>query len=146
MAMKIISQTEQPLLSRTKIEAHITFEAQTPSNEDVAKDIAKQTKKDVKLVVVKKIDTHYGSKEADVDAVVYESEEAKTKIEPKPKEKKAAPGAKAEAAPAEKPAEAKKEEAEAPKEEAKEEKPAEKEEAPAESEKPEEKAGKEKAE
>ncbi|MEE9525387.1 MAG: hypothetical protein V3V78_02155 [Candidatus Woesearchaeota archaeon] len=131
MAMKIISQTEQPLLSRTQVTAHIIFEAATPSNEDVAKEIAKQTKKDVKLVVIKKINTHYGSKEADVDAYVYSSEEEMKKVEPQPKKKEAKPGEapapKAETAPAAeakpeakaKPAEAKEEKAEAKPEEAK---------------------------
>ncbi len=95
MAMKIISKTEEPLLSRTSVKAHITFEAATPSNADITKKIADETKKDEKLVVMKKINTHYGSKEADIDAVVYDSAEAKEKIERKTKamkeaEKKAA--------------------------------------------------------
>ena len=105
MNLKIISQTEEPLLSRTNIKALISFEAQTPSTEDVKKQLASATKKDAKLVVVKKISTHYGNKEADVNAYIYTSEEEMKKVEPKPKEKKAKPGA----APAEKPAEAPKE-------------------------------------
>ena len=111
MAMKIISQTEQTLLSRTQVKAHITFEAATPSNENVAKEIGKQTKKDAKLVVVKKINTHFGSKEADVDAFVYDSEEEMKKVEPKPKKKEDGDAPKAEAAPAAeaKPAEKKEE-------------------------------------
>ena len=136
MNLKIISQTEEPLLSRTNIKASISFEAQTPSTEDVKKQLASAAKKDEKLVVIKKIATHYGSREADVDAYIYTSEEEMKKIEPKPKEKK-------EKAPKpEKPAVAPKE---APKEEAPKEAPAEekKEEAPAASEKPAEKAGKE---
>jgi len=135
MAMKIISQKEQPLLSRTEVKAHISFEAETTSNEAVAKEIAKQTKKDEKLIVVKRISTHFGSKEADVEALVYDSAEAKETIERKTKAMKEAEAKAAEEAA--KPAEEAK--PEAPKEEAKEEpkaeeKPAEekKEEAPAE--------------
>jgi len=99
MAMKITSKTKEPLLSRTTIKAHITFEAATPSNEEISKKIADETNKDVKLVVMKKIDTYYGSKQADVDAVVYDSAEAKETIERKTKamkeaEKKAAEEAK----------------------------------------------------
>ena len=47
-------------------------------------------KKDEKLVVVKKIATYFGSKEADIDAVVYDSEEAKETIERKTKAMKEA--------------------------------------------------------
>ena len=74
-------------------------------------------KKEEKLVVIKKIKTHYGAREADIDDVGYKSEEAKTKNEVIPqKTRKAAAEAAAKAA----------EEAKAPKEEAsKEEAPAE---------------------
>jgi ribosomal protein S24E len=143
MNLKIVSQEEKPLLSRTKVLAHISFDAVTPSNDEVKKQLATALKKDEKLIVVKKIATGYGYKEADVDAVVYESVEAKEKIEVKTKamkdaEKKAAEAAaapKEEAKPEEKkeeaaPAEEKKEEPKA------EEKPAE---APAEEKKEEEK-------
>jgi ribosomal protein S24E len=122
--MKIIEKKENPLLSRTELLAEITFEKATPSNEEIKKQIASELKTDENLVVVKNIDTHFGSMNATVIAFVYNSKEDIEKIEPKPKEKK---GAKK---PAEKPAEAPKKEtpkeekpAEAPKkEEAKEEK------------------------
>jgi ribosomal protein S24E len=140
MTFKIISQKEMPLLSRTKIQAHAAFENVTPSNQDVAKEIAKQTKKDEKLVVVKKISTHYGSKEADIEAVVYDSEKAKQSIERRTKKQKEdeakaeEEAKKAAEAPAETPKEAKPEEKkeepapaeEKPAEEKKEEKPEEK--------------------
>jgi small subunit ribosomal protein S24e len=135
MNLKILEQKEEPLLSRKEIKAELFFEGTaTPSNAEVGKNIASQLKVDEKLVVIKKIDTHYGSTEAIVTARAYDSAEAKEKIEPKDKK---AEKAKAEAA-KEKPAEEKKEEApkeekpaEEKKEEApKEEKPAEKKEAP----------------
>ena len=128
MAFKIVAQEEEPLLSRIRVKAELIFENATPSNAEVAKQIASSLKKDESLVVVKKIATHYGEKQADVDAVVYENKEAKESIEAKTKhmreaEKKAA------------------EEAAKPAEEAKEEAPAEEkaEEAPAKEEKEEKK-------
>jgi len=108
MGLKIVSQKEEKLLSRINVKAELTFEQATPSTQDVAKKIATAVKKDEKLVVVKKIDTHYGTRQADVDAVVYDSEKAKEKIEVIPQKKRKA------AAEAAKP----KEGAEAPKEEA----------------------------
>ena len=142
MSLKIISQKQEPLLSRTNVKAELTFEQATPSTADVAKQIASAVKKDEKLVVVRKINTHYGSRQADVDAVVYDSEKAKEQVETKPKkqkeaaEKKEAPAEKKEVvekkeAPAEKKEVPKEEKpAEEKKEESKEEKPKEKKEAP----------------
>jgi len=98
MAFEIISQKEEPLLSRAKVKARITFEQATPSNKDVKKQAASALKKDENLVVIKKISTKFGSRQAEVDAYVYNSEEDMKRIEPKPKKKaeKKAPEAKAE--------------------------------------------------
>ena len=95
MTFKIISQENEPLLSRIHVKAELIFEHATPSNAEVKKQIASSMKKDESLVVIKKIATHFGEKMADVDAVVYENKEAKESIEPKTKhirdaEKKAA--------------------------------------------------------
>jgi small subunit ribosomal protein S24e len=129
MSIKIIEKKENPLLSRIKVLAEISFEKATPSNNDVKKQIASEIKADENLVVVKNIYTQYGSTSAKVTALVYNSKEDLEKIEPKPKKEEKKPG--------EQPAE----KAEAPKETPKEEaKPAEapKEEAPAKEEKKEE--------
>ena len=117
MNLKIINEKDEPLLSRKEVTAELYFEkAATPSNDKVKKNISSQLKADEKLIVIKKIDSHYGTTEAVVTAVVYTSKEEMEKIEPKKKEKK-------EKKPkAEKPAPEKKEEK---KEEAAEEKPAE---------------------
>lgn len=118
--MEILEKKEEPLLSRVSVKASVVFETATPSNEEVAKQIASALKKDVKLVVVKKIQTHYGERTADIDAFVYDSEQALKQAEPQPK-KKEKPGEKAEKKEETKPAEAPKEEKkeEAPKEEKK---------------------------
>jgi len=141
MTFKIISQENEPLLSRIHVKAELIFEHATPSNAEVKKQIASSMKKDESLVVIKKIATHYGEKMADVDAVVYENKEAKESIEPKTKhmrdaEKKAAEEAAKpkEEAPAEEAKEEKKEEP-AKEEVAPEEKTEEKKEEPAKEEK-----------
>ena len=125
--MEILEKVEEPLLSRIAVKASVVFEAATPSTEEVAKQIASALKKDEKLVVVKKIATTYGEKKADIDAVVYDSEEAKNKIERKTKamkeaEKKAETQAtketgSAQEKPAEETAPAEEKKEEAPKEE-----------------------------
>jgi ribosomal protein S24E len=129
MELKILDKKEEPLLFRTKIEAEITFDKATPSKSDIKSTIAKDLSKDVKLIVVKKIDTKYGFKTAKNVSYAYENEKAMKQIEPQPKEGTAKEAPKAEKpeskgeAKEEKAAknqEAKKEEkAEQPKEEAK---------------------------
>ena len=113
MNLKIIEETEKPLLSRKEIKAEITFDKATPSNEEVKKSVAAQTKADESLVVVKSIYTEFGATKATATVYVYTSKEDMEKIEPKKKEKAkpGAPAAEAPAAPAEKKEEAPKEEA-----------------------------------
>ncbi len=86
--INITSKKEEPLLSRTKIEGTLEFEKATPSYQEVTSVIASQIKKDEKLVVIKHIYNHFGSKKADVIAYVYADEEKKQFVEPKIKVKK----------------------------------------------------------
>lgn len=110
MQLKIIEKKDNSLLHRIEVEAELTAEGPTPSNKDVAKEIAKQAKGDEKLTIVKHIYSRFGTNVSDVLAYVY-TDEAKMKeieiIKEVKEEKKPE-------APAEKPA------AEAPKEEKKE--------------------------
>jgi len=120
MNLKILEQKDEPLLSRKDITAEVIFDSSvTPSNAEVKKNIASQTKSDEKLVVVKKIDAAFGATKAVVRAYVYTSEKEMTVIEPKDKKAEAAKAEAAKKEAAAKPAEEKKE---APKEEKKEEK------------------------
>ena len=127
MQLKILDKKEEELLSRAVVKAHIIFDKATPSNQEIKKQIASESKADEALVVVKNVYTEYGKSEADVNAYIYKSKEAMQKIEPKPKKKAEKPGEKAAPKPEEAPKEAKPEEKkqEAPKEAPKEEKPAE---------------------
>ena len=81
MELKIINKRDEPLLSRTKIEAEMVFEKTTPSRTEVKSKLAKNLGKDEKLVVVRSIYTSYGLKKAKNIAYVYENEASLKRIE-----------------------------------------------------------------
>jgi len=122
MDLKIIKKQDNPLLSRTEIEAEASFfNEPTPKKEDIKKKISSMEKADEKLVVVKNVYGNFGAGKASVLAYVYKSEDKLKKIEPKKKEKKEATEGAAKEAPKEEAKEKGKEEAKAPlKEETKE--------------------------
>lgn len=130
-----INTKENPLLKRKEITGEITFTGATPSNKKVQEELAKKLGAKPELVAIRHIYGAYGGEKATLEAYVYETKEQFDKVEPKKKEKPAAPGeapaeTPAPAAPAEKkeekPAEKKEEKPAAPEEKApKEEKPAE---------------------
>tara|TARA_Y100000310_G_scaffold255534_1_gene263005 strand:- start:1070 stop:1531 length:462 start_codon:yes stop_codon:yes gene_type:complete len=88
MELKIINKKEEPLLSRTKVEAEVVFEKTTPSREEIKSKLGKDLGKDEKLIVVKNIYTQYGQKKAKNLSYVYEKEEDLKRIEVEKKEKK----------------------------------------------------------
>ncbi len=87
MELKIINKKEEPLLSRTRVEAEIAFENATPSKAEIKTQLAKDVGKDEKLVVVKGIYNSYGLKKAKNVSYVYENEDSLKKIEVQKKEK-----------------------------------------------------------
>ncbi len=126
MKLEIIKQEKNPFLEREELTVEIISES-APSNADVISELGK----DEALTVVKKINTNFGRQTFLTEIVVYDSPEAREKIETIPQkvrkkmeaEKKAAEEkAKKEAAEAAKKAE---EEAKAAAEAAKAESPAE---------------------
>ena len=90
MMLQIKSDKENVLLHRKEVTATVTFDKATPSNADVAKELAAKMSSDVSAVVIKKIAGGFGAHIAAVHAYVYASAEQKAKIEPKMKVKKAA--------------------------------------------------------
>lgn len=88
MDLKILSKKEEPLLSRTKIEAEVSFDKATPSKSEIKNALAKSLGRDEKLIVVKGVYTGYGVRKAKNVSYAYESEEVMKSIEPKPKEPK----------------------------------------------------------
>ena len=132
MKITIQEKKDNPLLNRTEVKGGIEFNDITPSNVKLAESLAKETKKEVNLIVVRSIYTNFGQKLADFEAIIYDNKEAKDKIEMLTKHikkkmeedrKKSEEAKAAEAEAKKKPAEEAKEEA---KEESKEEAAAEK--------------------
>ena len=104
MELKIISKKEEPLLSRTKVEAEVVFEKATPSREEIKSKLATDLGKDGKLIVVKGIYTIRGLKKAKNISYVYENEDylKRIEVEKKGSEKKAKEEVKSEEKPAKK--------------------------------------------
>ena len=76
MNTKIITQEKNPFLEREEIVLEIKNEV-APSFDEVKAEIGK----DADLTVIKKVNTSFGKQVFDVEAVVYDSKEAKEKIE-----------------------------------------------------------------
>ncbi|MAH01857.1 hypothetical protein CMO87_01325 [Candidatus Woesearchaeota archaeon] len=87
MELKIINKKEEPLLSRTKVEAEMVFEKATPSREETKSKLCNILGKDEKLIVVKGIYNEFGLKKAKNLSYVYENEESLKKIEVETKKK-----------------------------------------------------------
>jgi ribosomal protein S24E len=81
MKLTINEKNENVLLERTEVSGDIVFEDKTPSNSEVAQEVAKNMSKDIKLIVVKNIYTTFGHQEATFTAMVYNNPEARDKNE-----------------------------------------------------------------
>lgn len=81
MDLQITEKKEEPLLGRLKVTASLSFEATTPSNEEVRGQIASALNVDKKLVVVKKINSRFGERVGDALACVYYTEDTMKKLE-----------------------------------------------------------------
>ncbi len=93
MQLDITDKKEQKLLSRVEVKGIVRFDSgATPSNDNVKEAIAKSVGKDMKLVVVKNIYTHYGASSADVNAYVYDNEAKLKELEEKHKKAKKGEG------------------------------------------------------
>ena len=76
MKTKVIKQEKNPFLQREELIVEITSEA-APSTSEAVTALGK----DEALTVIKKINTNFGRQTFLVEAVVYDSAEAKEKIE-----------------------------------------------------------------
>ena len=92
MKVEIDSKHHNKLLNRTEVKGRLTFDQATPTNAQLKEALAKEMKKEADLVIIKSIYTEYGKRSAEFFALVYDSLEAKTKIEKQKKvsKKKAA--------------------------------------------------------
>ena len=84
----IAEKKEEPLLSRTMVKANMEFDKSTPSYTETATLLASNLKADEKLIAIRHIYTHFGSKKARIIAYLYADEGKKQAVEPKLKEKK----------------------------------------------------------
>ena len=75
MEIKNLEQKEQPLFSRTELRGTASFEAATPSRQEIRKKISQSLKTDESLVLVKEISNLYGQKVANITAHVYKTKE-----------------------------------------------------------------------
>ncbi len=80
MEFKIISQEKNPFLQREKIILEINNKTTLSADE-----VKLLVKKDPSLIVVKKINTNFGSQTSFAEIMVYDNEKAKKKIETIPK-------------------------------------------------------------
>lgn len=80
MKHKIITQNKNPLLHRE--EMLIEFESESAPSFD---DIKKTINKDNELTIVKRVDGNFGQHKFTADVLVYESKEAKDRVETIPK-------------------------------------------------------------
>ena len=85
--MNVLKEFENKLLKRKEVLVSEEYEI-NPGIEKVTEEISKQFKADKEKIVVRRIISEFGKKLFKVEAFVYNSVEDKTKIEPKPKEKK----------------------------------------------------------
>ncbi len=103
MKVEINSKHQNKLLNRAEVKGRLTFDQATPTNAQLTEALAKELKKEADLVIVKNIYTEYGKRSAEFFALVYDSLEAKTKIEKQKRiSKKKAAGGNKEKAPAKK--------------------------------------------
>ena len=85
--MNILEEFENKLLKRKEVLVSGEYEI-NPGIERVTEEISKQFKADKEKIVVRRIISEFGKKLFKIEAFIYNSVEDKTKVEPKPKEKK----------------------------------------------------------
>ena len=86
--MKIISESAHPLIKRKELLLEISHSKKpTPRNSDALKLVADHSKKDEKLITIKKITESFGSDKAIVKVYIYEDEKTKSNFEEVKKKK-----------------------------------------------------------
>ncbi len=85
--MNVLEEFENKLLKRKEVLVSGEYEI-NPGIERVTEEISKQFKVGMEKIVVRRIISEFGKKLFKIEAFIYNSVEDKTKVEPKPKEKK----------------------------------------------------------
>jgi len=81
MDLALTEKKENVLLGRTEVKGTVKFEGSTPSNGQVTEALAKHFNTDPGNVVVRHVYTKYSKQEARLEGVVYNSLEARKKME-----------------------------------------------------------------
>ena len=81
MNVKLIKKRDEPLFSRTYLDAEIDFGTATPSRNDVKQSIASASSSTPNLVAVHRIEQKFVNKKARVKAYVYKDENSLKEIE-----------------------------------------------------------------
>ena len=81
--LDIAEEKENPLLNRKEYRVKITQEGSTPSRKEISDAVKGKIKANQELVIVDRVNQHYGKKQCTVYVKVYKSKEALEKIEPK---------------------------------------------------------------
>lgn len=84
--MKIIEDKQNPLLERKEIRMIIKAE-KNPTMQEASKKVAEQFKAIEENIVIKQVKGKFGRNTFLISANIYNSQEDKEKIEPKPKKK-----------------------------------------------------------
>src|SRR3989344_1647771 len=71
MKIEIKSKIHEPLLERDNVNAEIEYDVVTPSRDNLKKELSKKLGVNEELVVVERISTNYGNKQANVKVFVY---------------------------------------------------------------------------
>ncbi len=81
MKVTFTEKKDNTLLGRTEVAGVVAFEGATPSNAQVTEALAAHFKTDAGNVVLRHVHTRYSKHEAGFDAAVYNSAEARKKME-----------------------------------------------------------------
>ncbi len=81
MELKLLKETEMPLLSRKRINLEVNFNGPTPSQKEILKELSSMLKTKEELISIRHIYTKYGAQKAKVIAHLYNSLEELKNIE-----------------------------------------------------------------
>ena len=76
----IKKETENKLLKRKEIVVEISNDGATISKQEIKSQLAKKLKADEKLIIINRIDSHFGSTLSSITAYLYEDEETIKKV------------------------------------------------------------------
>ncbi|MBU0460188.1 MAG: hypothetical protein KKH52_02090 [Nanoarchaeota archaeon] len=81
MKITITEKKDNKLLNRLEVKGTLEFEQVTPSNAKLSEALAKELNNKLELVIVKSIYNEFGQQNGTFFAIIYDSLEAKEKIE-----------------------------------------------------------------